>query len=119
MTEAEWAACQEPQLMLEFLRGSGRASERKLRLFAVACCRRIWDFLLDGRSREAVEVGEQYADGRANQELLVRANKEAEVAARVLSHAPARAAVWVASTAMAAPRAAATTPCRAGTRGSR
>ena len=36
MTEAEWLACETPERMLAYLRG--RASERKLRLFAVACC---------------------------------------------------------------------------------
>jgi hypothetical protein len=61
MTEAEWNACADPGLMLEFLRGKG--SGRKLRLFAVACCRCVWP-LLDSYSRKAVRRIERYADNR-------------------------------------------------------
>jgi hypothetical protein len=68
MTEAEWLACADPLRMLTFL--EGRASERKLRLFAVACCRRVWHRLGDKRSQIAVETAEKYADGRANETEL-------------------------------------------------
>jgi hypothetical protein len=61
MTEAEWLACEEPQKLLGLLRS--RASERKLRLFTVACCRLVWHLLIDEGSRLAVEVAECHADG--------------------------------------------------------
>src|SRR4051794_9828402 len=60
MTEAEWLACTDPQTMLEFLRG--KISERKARLFAVACCRGLWHRMGEPL-RRVVGVGERYADG--------------------------------------------------------
>jgi hypothetical protein len=71
MTEAEWLECTEPEKMLAHLRA--RASGRKLRLFGCACCRRIWHWLWDERSRQAVEVSERYADGRATKKELALA----------------------------------------------
>jgi hypothetical protein len=60
MTEHEWLTCTDPTQMLDFLRG--KVTDRKLRLFGVACCREIWDWLND--SRKAVEIAEQYADSQ-------------------------------------------------------
>jgi hypothetical protein len=61
MDEATWTTCDEPEPMLHYLQG--KASERKLRLVAVACCRRIWDFMADVRSQQAVVASEMLADG--------------------------------------------------------
>src|SRR5439155_663760 len=92
MTEAEWAACAEPGPVLTFLRG--RASDRKLRLFACACCRAVQGFIPVGPCRGAVEVALRYADGQATAAELAAARSAALAAA---AHAGAHsAAAWAA-----------------------
>jgi hypothetical protein len=74
MTEAEWLASTDPRAMLVFLRN--QTSERKLRLLAVACCRRIWSLISNEQGRHLVEVVERYADGSASDEELDAADGE-------------------------------------------
>ncbi len=60
MTEEEWLACEDSMSMLLILRD--RASGRKVRLFAVACCRHVWEFLTYHQSRELVEFFELHVE---------------------------------------------------------
>jgi hypothetical protein len=61
MTEAEWVTCANPEQMLEAVRG--HATPRKLRLFQVACVRRVWRYVTDAGSRAVVDLVERAADG--------------------------------------------------------
>jgi hypothetical protein len=62
MTESEWQTCADPGPMLAFLRRG--ASERKLRLFAVACSRRMVHLVTDDSGRRAITLAERFADRR-------------------------------------------------------
>lgn len=118
MTEQEWLTSTDPRTMLDWARAAIRSdttpaalpdgframSDRKLRLFACACCRRVWDGvececggsaycercrgtgriggLADPRSRRAVEVAERFADGQAMYREMFLALGEAHMARR-------------------------------------
>jgi hypothetical protein len=92
MTEAEWLACSRPESMLGFLRrqptGRGVATDRKRRLFAVACCRRIWHLIKEEPCRQAVEVAERYADGLATDKELRMAHYAARNLFQGAVHCP-------------------------------
>jgi hypothetical protein len=87
VTEAVWLACDDPVSMLTHLQSIDKANERKLRLFSVACCRRlIAKVPVRPRRQRAVEVAELYADGLASDSELsavcLYANNTAEHACR-------------------------------------
>ncbi len=70
MTETEWLTSTNPKPMLEFLRG--KASDRKLRLFASLCCRRVWEQHEPGSVQLALIASERAADGLVDQDELRR-----------------------------------------------
>jgi hypothetical protein len=81
MTEAKWLKSMAPQPLCVYLRG--KATDRKLRLFAVACCRQNWHPFPDERCREAVDIAERFAEGTAGPaelraaRLYVRTSRDA------------------------------------------
>src|SRR5690348_14620391 len=99
MTEHDWLTSSDLDEMLDF--AQGRVSERKLRLFACACCRRIWPLLEDPRSRAMVELAERFADGRASAAERDAACAEAwKAVQQATSDDPEHAlAAWCATTA--------------------
>jgi hypothetical protein len=68
MTEAEWLAANDPIGLMGFEGLS--ATERKLRLFGVACCRHTLAVAPVASLNGAVETAERFADGRATEEEL-------------------------------------------------
>jgi hypothetical protein len=82
MTEAEWLACDLPYDMWGYLDNVVHAARRpagrrKLRLFACACCRAMWQFLPEVDQRRAVEIAEAYADEQCDLAELAQAKDRA------------------------------------------
>src|SRR5262245_12688498 len=130
MTEQEWLEATSPGYGLHYLCSAAlgthrrKAGRRKLRLFACACARRIWDLIPPGPHRKAVEDGERLCEGigkmrsaHALMDLEVRGRGLSRVhaahagsacvdrtlwwAAEVAAQAAARAVAWARMEALA------------------
>lgn len=79
MTDVEWwKQRRDAQGLLRHVLGLGKvqrtkAGKRRLRLFACGCCRIVWHLLTDPRLQAAVEIAEQFADGKETKEKLQKA----------------------------------------------
>jgi hypothetical protein len=74
MNEHDWLTCTDPPTMLKHLTSIGPLRMRELRLFAIACARRV-EYLLteeDKIGREALQVAEEMAAGRADPATIAR-----------------------------------------------
>jgi hypothetical protein len=98
MTERKWFASKDPDRMVLFLESHlphdededpfHAAAGRKLRLFAVMCCRHIGHLLTDERSRNALDVLERYLDHGATKRQFNRAVESAAKVTCDLADAP-------------------------------
>jgi hypothetical protein len=86
VTEVDWQASTDPEKMQEFLQG--KASDRKLRYFLVACARRILPRSPDEDEIEVLAVAERFADGTESRNRLARARSSLK------EGQPARALRW-------------------------
>jgi hypothetical protein len=76
MTEAEWLSCADPTRLMQWERIA--TTERKLRLFAVACCRRIPALNSDAILAAVIDTVERFADRLATEEEVRDAHLRAD-----------------------------------------
>lgn len=100
--ERDWLLSNDPAVLLRDV--PDRLPDRKIRLFAVACARRIHNLLKNPSSVAAINAAEMYADKLISDEQL----QEYEQAARVASSDAVREAhaVWALGPAATTARAA-------------
>jgi hypothetical protein len=93
MTEAEWFACTSPASMLDFL--SGKVSDRKLRLFTVACCDRVKHLVPDELGQQEFKVPDVFTVGQAEEmdAWLFRKGLQAEASMFAPEYQPAHPAL--------------------------
>lgn len=72
----------------------GIVDDKTLRLFAIACARRVQHLMNDQRSLDALDVAERYANGNATEDELYAASDAARAAAWDAAMAAAMAAAW-------------------------
>lgn len=78
MTENEWNASHDPHAMWMLFADAPERTD--LTLFGCACCRRVWNLLLDERLRRGVELRERYEGGLASEEEVKAAARDARIA---------------------------------------
>jgi hypothetical protein len=76
MTEGEWRAALSPISPLDWLFFETPASDRKLRLFSVACCRRARHLIQHPSALRLLDLSEAFAEGQIDEVALRVANRD-------------------------------------------
>lgn len=74
MTESEWNDCADPAFMYDLVRRT--VSERKLRLIACACCRRVQHLVRGFSTPIILDLAERMAEGQASEEEVAQVRNE-------------------------------------------
>ncbi|VTR90909.1 SMI1/KNR4 family protein OS=Paenibacillus alvei DSM 29 GN=PAV_9c00940 PE=4 SV=1 [Gemmata massiliana] len=74
LTADQWETCTDLKPMLDGREGY----DRKLRLFACACARRVWHLMPGEHFWRAIETAEQFADGKVTDEACQGLKKKCE-----------------------------------------
>jgi hypothetical protein len=75
MTEQKWLHFSDTDDVFDYLQ-KHQFSERKARLFAVACCRTLDPWISESVCRVAVDRSEQFADGQISRQALGASRKD-------------------------------------------
>lgn len=99
VTGADWRACDDPDAMVHAL--AADRYQRELRLFGVACTRRVWPLLSDA-CLAALDASQGFAEGMiAESELAAAvANAEQETLVAFTRHSTPNAREYAASAAV-------------------
>jgi hypothetical protein len=102
MTEAEWAACDDPRELLDYHRM--KRDPRRLRLLAVACARLIPPHAFPTQLGSVIDVAERYADGTADRAAFLAVRRQVRAVNRQIDEfTPARRILmWLADDSLEA-----------------
>jgi hypothetical protein len=79
VNEHDWLLATSPFELVQYVRG--KASDRKLRLFACACVRHRWELLRYATPRQAAELAERFAEGAASLGDVEPLRQQADISA--------------------------------------
>jgi len=91
MTEAQWLAGNDPGGMINWFGTRQTREARRLRLFAVGCCRVLWKHM-PRVARQWVELGEEVAEKNLSEEAFL---PQRRVAVRQAAKSKSRAARYL------------------------
>lgn len=86
MTQHKWLTSTNLRALMVLARD--QIDERRLRLFACACCRNVWNRFIDPETVGIVALAEEFADGKVSEAAFARVRERANAAVVRAEQAP-------------------------------